>query len=51
MKQTMLLEYTYKFEKHLWVLTLRTLMSHICDVSPLRGSECVPSITKPSKYL
>ena len=32
-------------------LTLKTLMSHICDVSPLRGSECVPSITKPTKSL
>ena len=32
-------------------LTLRTLMSHICDISPLHGSECVPSITKPSKSL
>ena len=26
-------------------------MSHICDVSPLCGSECVPSIRKPSKSL
>ena len=32
-------------------LTLRGLISHICDVSPLRGSECVPSVTKPSKSL
>ena len=32
-------------------LTPRTLMSHICGVSPLRGLECVPSITKPSKSL
>ena len=31
--------------KH-YIKTLRRLISHICDISPLRGSECVPSITK-----
>ena len=28
-------------------LTLRGLMSHIGDVSTLRCSECVPSVTSP----
>ena len=29
-------------------LTLRGLMSHICDISPLRGLECVPSVSGTS---
>ena len=32
-------------------LTLRTLMSHICDISPLCGTQCVSSFTKLSKWL
>ena len=32
-------------------LTLRALMSHICDISPLRGSPSVPGYTKLSKCL
>ena len=34
-----------------YALTLTRLMSHICDISPLHGSECVPSIMKLSKCL
>ena len=51
-EETDALEFIFLFKFVLTILlTLRRLMSHICDISPLHGSECVPSIMKLSKCL